>query len=170
MKIIEAMKKVKANREKIADLQRKIRDNSAHLSHETPAYENPKRKIADWAQSCRDLTQECITLLTAISRTNLATPVTIELEGRKVTKTIAEWIWRRREFAAIDATTFQAMTDRNLRPGHIDTSTGGKFEVHVVRNYDIEFRDACIAEFTAEQHEIDAALEVVNAVTDIITA
>ncbi len=52
MKIIEAMKRVKANKEKIADLQAKIGNASAHMSHETPLYQEPSAKIREWAQAC----------------------------------------------------------------------------------------------------------------------
>lgn len=170
MKIIEAMKKVKANRDKIADLQKKIADTSAHLSHETSPYDDPKAKVAAWAQSCRDLTQECVSLLTAISRTNLVTEVSVEIGGKPVTKTIAEWIWRRREFAAIDRATYKAMTDRGLKEGQMQTSTGEPFTVSIVRNYDAETRDRLMSEFSEEPAAIDGALEVANAVTDLVGA
>lgn len=168
MKIIEAMKKVKANRQKISDLQGKIYAVSAHLSHETPAYEDPKAKVREWAQSCRDLTQENMWLLTAISRTNLDTNVGVEIGGKSVTKTIAEWIWRRREFAATDLQTYQSMGDRGLKEGQLQTSTGTPIDVKIVRNYDVETRDLMMAEFSEEPAAIDGALEVANAITDLI--
>src|SRR5258706_14930760 len=102
MKIIEAMKKVKANKEKITDLQAKISTSCATLSFEHPLYPDTKAKIAEWAQSCNVLSQENIRLLVSIARTNLATYTTIELGDKRVTKSLAEWVWRRREYAAID--------------------------------------------------------------------
>ena len=42
MKIIEAMKKVKMNEVKIADLQTRIGNHCANLSHETPVYGTEK--------------------------------------------------------------------------------------------------------------------------------
>lgn len=170
MKIIEAMKKIKANREKVADLQAKIRDNSAHLSHETSPYDSPAKKVKEWAQSARDLTQESANLLTAISRTNLETSVSVEIAGKVVTKTIAEWVWRRREFARTDRDTFAAMGDRGLKEGHMQSSTGNPIEVKIVRNYDVEIRDRMMAEFSEEPGAIDAALEIANATTDLIGA
>lgn len=168
MKIIEAMKRVKSNREKIADLQAKISQTSAHLSHETPVYENPTHKIIEWSQSCEDLARENVRLLVAIQRTNLQTSVDITLGGKVVTKTISEWVWRRREMAAVDLATWSKMTDRGLREGSVGTSTGVNLEVKLVRNYDPELRDKRITMYKAEPHEIDAALEVVNAITDLI--
>lgn len=126
MKIIEAMKRVKANKEKIQDLQAKLAQFCANLDYETLTYgsaADTSAKITDWLNSCTDLTQENIRLLVAVQRTNNATDVTITLGEKSVTKTIAEWVWRRREYAALDLKT---------------------------------------------PHEIDAALEVVNAVTDLV--
>lgn len=169
MKLIEAMKRVKMNKEKIADLQIKLANISAHLSHETPIYgEQTKEKISEWAQSCHDLTLENVRLLCGIARTNLQTDVIISLGERNVTKSIAEWIWRRREYAKLDLKTWEMMTDRGLKEGTVQASTGVPFEVKIIRNYDPELRDKKIAEFKSEPHEIDAALEVVNAVTDLV--
>jgi hypothetical protein len=169
MKIIEAMKRIKANKAKIVDLNAKIAGVSAHLSHETPLYgAETGDKINEWAQSCEDTAQENIRLLVAIARTNMATSVTVRLGGKEVTKKIAEWVWRRREYAAVDLGTWQKMTDRNLREGTIASSTGVPMEVKIVRNYNPEKRDKKIAEYQGEPHEIDAALEVVNAVTELI--
>ncbi len=168
MKLIEAMKKVKRNREKIADLHAKISAASAHLSHETPQYEDPKAKVASWVQSCTDLSKECVQLLTAISRTNLETKVTIDLGGKPVEKTIAEWIWRRREFARLDIGTYQKLTDRKLREGTIQSSTGVDMQVTIVRNYDPEERDKMLEMFSDEPSMIDSSLEVANAITDLI--
>lgn len=169
MKIIEAMKKVKQNKEKIADLQGKISQVCANLSHETPLYgAETGTKVREWLQSCQDLSQENVKLLCSISKTNLATSVTIELGGKSVTKSIAEWVWRRREYANIDLLTFSKLTDRGLKEGQGNTSTGVPFEVKIVRHYDPSQRDAAMAMYKAEPHQIDAALEVVNATTDLV--
>lgn len=170
MKIIEAMKKVKANKEKIADLQNRIKANSAYLSFETPLYPDAKAKVMEWSQGCFDTARESVTLLTAIARTNLATAVTITLGDKAITKSIAEWVWRRREYAALDMATYACMTDRGLKEGQGASSIpgGAPVEVKIVRNYDPELRDGMIAIFRNEPHAIDAALEVVNAITDLV--
>lgn len=171
MKIIEAMKRVKQNAEKISDLQNKIGVTCANLSVETPVYGNETpNKIKEWSQGCDDLTQENIRLLTAIQRTNLNTQVTIELGMKTVTKNIAEWVWRRRSYAAVDLATWSKMTDRNLKEGQINQSTGQPLMVTIVRHYDPEKRDAMMAMYRSEPHMIDAALEVINATTDLIEA
>jgi 2-succinyl-5-enolpyruvyl-6-hydroxy-3-cyclohexene-1-carboxylate synthase len=169
MKIIEAMKRVKANKEKIADLQQKIANTCANLSFETPLYgTETKAKIDEWLQSAVDTVQENIRLLTAIARTNLATQVSITLGEKSVSKSIAEWVWRRREYAAIDATTWTRLNDRGLKEGNLPTSTGVSTVVTIQRHYDPDRRDKMLAMFKSEPHEIDAALEVVNAITDLV--
>lgn len=169
MKIIEAMKRVKANKEKIVDLQGKIAAYCVHLSFETPLYgADTQSKIREWMQGCEDTTKENIRLLCAIQRTNIATMVPIVLGERTVTKSIAEWVWRRREYAALDLKTWQMLTDRNLKEGVGQNSQGAAVEIKIVRYFDPVLRDKMQAIYRTEPHEIDAALEVVNAVTDLI--
>lgn len=169
MKIIEAMKKVKQNEEKVADLQGKISQVCANLSHETPIYgTETAKKVAEWSQGCDDLSQENIRLLCAIQRTNLQTQVAIEVGGKTVSKSIAEWVWRRRKYAAVDLATWSKLTDRGLKEGFMNSSTGTPFEVKIVRHFDPNKRDEMMAMYRSEPHQIDAALEVVNATTEVI--
>ena len=62
------------------------------------------------------------------------------------------------------------MGDRGLREGHMPSSVPGgtPIEVKLVRNYNPERRDKKLAEYQSEPHEIDATLEVTNAVTDLL--
>ena len=169
MKIIQAMKKVKENKEKITDLQAKIAVACANLNFETPVYgDATKQKISEWLQSCQDLSQDNIGLLCSIARTNLATVVPIEVGGKTVTKTIAEWVWRRREYALLDAKAFAVLTDRNLKEGVTQSSTGQAVEVRIQRHYDPNYRDMMLAMYKSEPHLIDSTLEVINAVTDLV--
>lgn len=170
MKIIEAMKRVKLNNEKVADLRAKIGQNSAHLSYETPLYgDKQPAQVSEWVQACLDISKENVRLLVAIQRTNLATSVTIELGGKPVTKSIAEWVWRRRTYAEQDAGTIAMLTDRGLKEGLVPSSTGGEpQQVKIVRNFDPVLRDQAREMFRAEPHLIDSALEIVNATTDLV--
>lgn len=169
MKIIEAMKRVKMNKQKISDLQTNIDKYCANLSYETPTYgTETANKINEWLQSCTDLSQENVKLLTAIQRTNSVTDVSIILGDKSVTKTIAEWVWRRREYAAIDWKTWSRLTDRGLREGFNTDSAGNKVEHKIVRFYDPVRRDKMVSMYRTEPTEIDSALEVVNAITDLI--
>ena len=171
VKIIEAMKRIKANKEKVADLQTKIAANCANISIETPLYgTGTQAKIDEWLQSCTDTNRESVRLLCAIAKTNLATQVSVTLGGKTVTKPIAEWIWRRREYAKADLDTWSKLGDRGLRDQIIKPTVEGAAptDVKVVRYYDPVQRDNMVAMFKTEAHEIDSALEVVNAVTDLM--
>jgi len=169
MKIIEAMKRVKSNKEKVADIQKQIGQFCANLNFESPTYgTETANKISEWLQGCDDISRQNAKLLVAIQRTNLATMVTITLGDHAIAKSIAEWVWRRREYAAIDLKTWQALTDRNLKEGTGVNSSGTPVEIKLVRHYDPVKRDKMVAIYKSEVHEIDAALEVVNAVTDLI--
>lgn len=171
MKIIEAMKRIKGNKEKITDLQAKVKAISANLSIETPVYgDQTAAKLTEFAQSCMDLSQENVRLLVSIQRTNLQTQVAIKLGDNTVTKSISEWVWRRREYAGVDLETWSQMGDRNLREGQVASSTGVPMDVKIVRHYNPVLRDRMFAMFRSEPREIDAALEVVNATTDLIEA
>lgn len=170
MKIIEALKTVKLNKVKINDLQAKIAANSATLNYETPPYgDRQSAQVAEWVQSCLDLSQQNVLLLVAIQRTNLQTEVTIELDNQRVTKTIAAWVWRRREYATIDMQTIGKLTDRNLREGTMPNSVAGgaPVEVKLVRHYDPAERDTKLMVYRDEPTRIDMALELVNATTDL---
>src|SRR6267154_3329727 len=97
MKLIQAMKQLKDLAIKAEDLRGKVAKFCADLTMETPTYPDQRKQVSDWLQSHGDILKETLRLRVAIQRTNLATPVTIELDGKQVTKCIAEWIHRRRE-------------------------------------------------------------------------
>lgn len=169
MKIIEAMKMVKANKEKIAELGQRIERHSAILSIETPTYgEEQRDKIREWTQSALDVTRDNVELLVAIARTNQQTFVTIALGDKQVTKTISEWVWRRREYAAIEQKIWQSQCDRGLKEQNVQSSPGVVTEVKLLRFYDPAKRDEQLDILRREPHLIDGALEVVNAVTDLV--
>lgn len=170
--IIEALKKVKSNRVKIEDLQRMISKNAAQMEHETNEYGSPedvKKKIQGWVQSALDLTKENERLLESIARTNLLTDVTIEIGGNQITKSIAAWIYRRREFALCDLNTMQALNDGGRKDGHVAIKNSTEHvQVKVLRNYDPVYRDKFLDVFAEEPSIIDARLEIINATTPLI--
>lgn len=170
MKLIEAMKKLKDLNVKAEDLRKKVSLNCADLSIETPLYGADQKATVDgWIQAHGDLLKEILRLRLAIQRTNLATPVAIQLDGKAVTKSIAEWIHRRRDLAKLDMAMWAALGDRNLKEQNVQTSPGGPVtEVRVRRYYDPAQRDAKLELYRSEPSTIDATLEVSNAVTDLI--
>lgn len=168
MKIIEAMKKLKALNEKASDLRAKVSQYCADLDFETPMYADQRGQIQEWMQSHFDTVQEIARLRVAIQRTNLATNVTITLGEKNVVKSIAEWIHRRKDLAKLDLEMYSKLGDRGLKDGMAQTTTGGTKEVKIRRYFDPKDRDTKIALFREEPHTIDSTLEVINAVTDLI--
>lgn len=171
MKLIEAMKKLKDLNVKAEDLRKKVSLNCADLSLETPLYGADQKATVDgWIQAHSDLLKQILALRVAIQRTNLATNVTIEVGGKQVTKSIAEWIHRRRDLAKLDMDMWSKLGDRNLKEQNIQTAPGGPItEVRIRRYFDPKERDAKLELYRSEPSVIDATLEVTNAVTDLIS-
>ena len=170
MKLIEAMKKLKDLNVKAEDLRNKVALNCVNLNIETPLYGADQKATVDgWIQSHSDILQEILKLRFAVQRTNIATPVTIELGGKQVTKTIAEWIHRRRDLAKLDMDMWGKLGDRGLKEQNIQNSTGGPTtEIRIVRYYDPKERDAKVGLYRSEPSTIDATLEIVNATTELV--
>src|SRR3990167_5790535 len=95
MKIVEALKLIKDLSRKADDLQKKVAAHSADTEDQTPVYQNQASQISEWIQAHGDILKKIIELRIAVQRTNLATSATIELDGKQVIKTLAEWILRR---------------------------------------------------------------------------
>lgn len=171
MKIIEAMKQIKDLQRKAEDLRKKVAVHCAGLNFKTPTYGQEQRSTVDgWVQAHRDIVQEILRLRVAIQRTNIQTPVTIKLGDNSVTKSIAEWVHRRRDLAALDATMYQQLGDRGLKEQVGRDTQGNPIEIRIVRYFDPKRRDELMEQFRSEPSTIDATLEVVNAVTDLVEA
>jgi hypothetical protein len=168
MKLIEALKQIKDLEKKADDLRGMVAKHSAYLNIETPTYTDQKKQIKGWIQSHSDILKEILRLRVAIQKTNLATEVTIELAGKMVTKTIAEWIHRRRDLATDESKMWRGLTDRNLKEGTMKQSNDQPVEVKIVRCYDPEERDQKIFDLESEPSVIDGKLEIVNAITDLL--
>lgn len=173
MKIIQAMKQLKDLQVKAEDIRKKVGQYCADMTYETPTYgsvEAQTQQIRDWLQSHTDIVKEMARLRTAIQRTNMITEVPIDLGGMTVTKTIAEWIHRRRDLAAMEQEMWTALgrKETSMREGTVQTSTGDKVDAKIRRYYDPKRRDEMVALYRGEPMTIDANLEVINAVTDVI--
>lgn len=171
MKIIEAMKEAKDIDAKVQDLQEKIRRYCADQSHETPVYgtvDGQRAKIKEWLQGVHDSCLRAERLRILIQKTNLVTPVTIELGGKAITKSIAEWILRRVKYSKMEHSAWSVLSDRNLKEGKTVTSTGDPLMVVVRRYYDANERDMMIEMYRSEDSIIDRTLEVINAKTDLV--
>ena len=168
MKIIEALKQTQDLARKVDDLKRKIGLNSAHFSHETPVYKDQTKQVSEWIQACCDIIKEIARLRVAIQMTNLVTSVTIVIDGKEVTKSLAEWIHWRRDLADLRKSVHAMLGDKGLKEGTMNQSTGEQIPVTVIRCYDPVERDKQVEIYAAEPKLIDGKLEVVNATTDLI--
>ena len=169
MKIIQAMRELRDLAEKAADLRAKVAAHCAHLSTDTPKYEDLKEKIKEWTQGHEDTLKRILHLRTSIQRTNLLTNVTIELDGRHVTHTIAEWIHRRKDLAPQALKLWSDIGDGNRREGQVQLAPGADpLVVKIVRHWDPEERDRRMDLYRREPSIIDGHLEIVNATTELI--
>ena len=170
MKLIEAMKLIKELQVKADDLRTNVSKYCADLDYETPLYPDQRKQVGEWIQSHSDVIKKILELRTKIQKTNLATEVTIELGGNQVTKTIAEWIHRRRDLAKGELDMWSKLTDRGLKEGQINsTMAGGEPKMVKIRRYfDPLERDKNIELYRTEPGIIDRTLEVVNAITSVI--
>lgn len=169
MKIIEALKKVKANRVKISDLSALIGKYSAHMESGTTSlpYKDPAKSIAEWSQSIFSLSQDNAILLSRIQKTNLVVMVPIEIDGKIVTKNISEWVYRRREGVDQEMSGYASMGTRLTATATKDKD-GNIVVDRVVYNYDQAMRDKKLSILKEEKSLIDSALEIVNATTDLV--
>lgn len=173
MKLIEGLKKIKDLQRKIDDLRGKIATNCADIELDTPVYGTPEQQsaqIKEWLQSIHDSVKEILRLRIAIQTTNLQTTVKIELNGKAVEHSIAEWIHRRRDLAFAERNAWASLTDKGLKAqAYNPTGKEGDVELAKVRRYyDPKIKDEKVELFTSEPTTIDAKLEVVNAETDLI--
>jgi hypothetical protein len=169
VKLIQAMKKLKDLKTKAEDLKGKVAQHCAALNIETPPYPDQTRQVSEWVQAYHDVVKEILRLRVAVQRTNLNTSVTIELDGKQVTKSVAEWIHRRRDLAALDLAVWSALGDKGLREQNLASTAGGPVtEIRIKRFYDPAERDAKLAIYKSEPSVIDGHLEIINATTDLM--
>lgn len=171
MKIIEALKKIKDLLRKADDLKGLVAQHCVDLDCETPAYPDQKQQVRDWLQAHSDTIKEVLRLKYCIQKTNINTQVTIELGGQHVTKSITEWILRRKELAKIEESLQRSLTfgkwDKEEYKQAVTPNTPER--VYKRRLYfDPIERDKKIEMYRSEPSAIDSTLEVINAVTDLI--
>lgn len=163
------MKKIKDLQIKAEDLRKKVSTYCCDTTLETPVYgKDQASKIKEWIQSHGDILKEILKLRMAVQRTNLSTRVSIEFGSNHIGKSIAEWIHRRRDLAGFEQDIWKGIGDKNIKEGNFKTSTGDNQEVKIRRYYDPSERDAAVELYRSEPGIIDSALEVVNAVTEIV--
>lgn len=171
MKMVEALKMKKELLRKADDLRSKVAQFCADMDFENPVYETVDKQTAQikgWIQAHRDILKEITHIQTSIARTNLVTYVDIPLGDKIVTKTVAEWVLRKKELAALELQMWLKLTDRNMRDQKTTTTTGQVIEYKVRRYFTYAEKDANVELLRAEPVLIDGALEVSNGKTDLI--
>ncbi len=172
MRIIEALKMVKDLQRKADDLKELVKANCSLSTMDTPKYGKNQGEQAEqvrkWIQAHTDIVKEICKLRVAIQKTKVLTRVEIELGGVRVSKTIAEWIHRRRDLAAADLDMWSLLTDRGIREGTVKSPSGEASEVKIVRFYDPAERDKMRGLYSSEPSIIDGKLEIINAITNLV--
>lgn len=169
MKLIEALKRLKMNRKKVTDLAALIKGNIEHMDGEKTKYSNPKLHVESWVQSIKDISLENEKLLARIQKTNLETPVSITLpDGKIVTKSISEWICRRREGIDFEELSYRSMRYTLKDKAESNPVTGELMVNKVVHNFEASVKDQRLMHLSEEPLIIDSALEIVNATTDLM--
>ena len=168
MKIIEALKQLKDLKRKLSDLEGKTLHHSADLDFETPQYQDQRVVVAGWVQAYVDIVRELERLQYRIQKTNLNTMVTITLGANDVTKSITQWIYRRKELSALEARVWSSLTNKNLKDSRLQTTSGNVIDAKIRLYFDPLQRDKALEVLKSEPSLINGRLEIVNAITDLM--
>jgi hypothetical protein len=171
MKIIEALKTIKANNIKVSDLVAKIKNASAIRSDQTSPYGDLKKstqQVDSWLDMVRQTLRENEVLTRRIHSTNNSVTVAIEIGGQTVVKTIDEWLTRRKNGVDQQIAAFLALTDRGIKEEFVSQPDGTRVPLTIVRHYNPVQRDDMLATLAQEKFLIDSRLEIVNATTDLV--
>lgn len=168
MKIIEALKQQKFLLKKADDIRSKMTIQCADMSFDTPQFPDMKAKVAEWTQAHTDVLRECARLKFRIQKTNVMTNLTINLNGNEVTKTLYEWIQRRKEFAHLELKGWECLSDRGLSDRKFTQTDGQLSEVKMRRYYDPVEKASKVDQLKFEPVAIDAALEIANCTIDLM--
>jgi len=173
MKLVEALKEKKRIKRQLDDYVLLVKDHCAIPSTERPRYgsdEAQREQVNRWIQGHFDLLKRYSNLSLAITKTNIETVLSIDLDGKVVTKTLAEWILRARELATLEYKMWSSITDRGIREEVIPSQIkdGQPFEKRIVRFYDPKKREEMRMSLLNEPSIITAKLEIANAETDLI--
>lgn len=139
------------------------------MDFETPAYPDQKVQVSSWLQAYRDICREIGRLKFCLSKTNVNTKVTIVIDGHEVTKTITEWIERNKKLCAMEKMAYTALfPGTKCKEARIQQTNGTILECKIRYYYDVVMKDKILDILNAEPALIDAKLEMVNAITDLM--
>ena len=167
MKIIEALKSLKDLQNKANDYVKKCSQFCADMDYENPVYPDQKAQLNSWIQAHRDVLSEISRMRYCIQRTNISTKVRIKIGDNEIEKSIAEWIYRRKDLANAEKGMWTVIGDRGLKDAKVQFSNEVR-DAKVRRYYDPVLRDKKVMELSSEPSLIDGKLEIVNATTDLM--
>ncbi len=167
MKIIEALKKIKYLTKKCEDYRAKIAKSAADMDFDTPEYPDMKAKVSEWVQGHGDMIKEISSLKFRIQKTNVHQMIAIDLNNNKVTKSIYEWIQRRRELCSLEQKAWEALTDRSLGDKQFQQTNGSISTLKMRRYYDPAEKAKMVDAMKYEPVAIDSALEIANCTIDL---
>ena len=123
--------------------------------------------MSSWLTQHHDLVLKVVELKRRILATNLCTQATITIGAKPITRSIADWVIRRRELIDLEVQAWESLTDRNLAEGRMNVPGGDAVYVRIERFFDPKERDRKVEELKREKEDIDAQLEIVNATTEL---
>jgi hypothetical protein len=156
------------------DLRKKISMYCADLDCMQATYgdaDSQKKKVSEWLQMHHDLALNLTKLKKDIQRTNLETNVTIKIGDEPVTRTISEWVIRRREIIDFEIQSYSILSDRGLSDKSMlvrGLDTDKVKQARVRFYFDASERDKQLELLKTEKESIDKVLEIANATTDVI--
>jgi predicted P-loop ATPase/GTPase len=172
----EALKKVKRLLSEVNEQQAILANIAADYENESPVHnsvDEQKKYIETLEQSINDKLKEAEKLQLQIAKTNVQTQVTLVIDGKRITKSLNAWIWRRRIGAPVQAQLYKAIDHKfeALSRGEkqIRTSSGQIESVKVRRYYEPAKKDKLKVLFGSEPKIIDEQLEDINATTRLIS-
>jgi hypothetical protein len=182
MKLVQVIKGIKTDLQKIDDLQKLIMKYSADTTKEDPFYgtkEEQESKLAGWQQTVDNLADNIAKLSCRLQYTNSVTDVCMSIEGKKITKRISEWIkWGQAKGDNLSLSQVVLMSWNHLKENTqsrtgdvievVTEKDGTKREIKFRRFYDPNKRDEQIKFYTYMGRAIDAVMEVVNAEVDLL--
>ena len=167
MKIVEAMKELRTIEKRMQSNISYLDQYSSILNTERPEFgteEDQKKEVAALLQSNKDLMAQYLKIKSSIEKTNLETLV--EIKGE--TKSIGEWLIIRRKLAKVMEMTYSALSSNNASNRMRMNMGSSDRTPQIIKMFDEKIKLEGLDKWQTMSDNIDARLQVINALTDII--
>lgn len=126
-------------------------------------------KVKELVQGALDKVCELGKLRHAVYLLNTTTELTLELDGKPVTKTVDHWIFRKDTGIALCTQILvEGLKDVEIPANRVVELENGKKElVQLIRFYSTEEKERCLALLLEEKRAIETALDRFNCTTEI---